>query len=1078
MAAATSAHERRRGDASRRRLLAELARAEARAVAFAGKVRIVVRDDALDVWDVQLSFEMASTLGMELEDHERCTGCPAHLLLELDFPPLYPADPPTLRIVRPRILERSPDPCAQCFPPTPSDASAVDLQLTFGGVLCLPELAIGRWGPHVDLAGLLLEVHERLLACGVRLDMASVRPYCPPPSMDLGLNATFGLPTVAKCVSRFPVAHLEQAAGVFPELAGVPQGRIVLPHECASEVYMRAFAGGSVQNPAMVDGSASSAVHVELKNPATGGRAFAGLAETFAPQDSVVFAPRWIVKQLFLRQGDEVRVRIVTLPLCAFVRLQPHTRDFYEVVGSDAKMALQAALAPLPTLTAGLSIPVEIPCAGNDSVVRQMPVFIARLEDANGTEILAAKMPAQAGILGDIEVRVDFLAAADLEESGKEYKERIEHEISAAKRVQRMAEQKRARRLEERKAAALAAAPGPLSKEVRARLGDGIKGFELCFRLPNGRQLRRRFSPDLTTLDLKMFLLGLREEESPPWRPALHTEIADLLLSSTYPRRDLTDEEAVSAVGDRSVVLVVERQGQLTETMVAAADTGIDAVLYPASFMPEDTEGIAAGCYETSSDAGQPALPFQHILTDAAIVAMGTPACSCLVDDLERQPEHELRALALSIGVSAADVARAVDSAELASLIARGQAAIARVNSASQHRTMAAAEAGTGQGRRVTPTPLEIPSSLAGGAYQLTEAQLAALDLTASQFLNLPADTREAILGMACISGAVSPASSVATATLARTISSASSSRSLPSRPPTIDRRPGHQGQPRPSEVLTNVSGQPLVGSAAGRRSATTSPRRSSGGRALASRTPSPSSRALPRESALHLRAHPSSLAVAVPARRRSSSELRRTLPSGPSMAVIASTTAMAAATGTGRPPGLPVAPLPDTRRTSKTVAPPRRPQPSERNRGEQRETATSMSRLAAPLRVARRADAQHAQAGVVGVGESPLRGTGQIIISSCGCDDSPVTSSAAATVASGAIEAPISPTSLICHSGCLPSGSAAALAPTALAGRCRASSQTGPSTRRRPSSLGLSQPTDHGSDNQLEPRPCHSLRR
>eukprot|EP00928_Gymnodinium_smaydae_P045370 TRINITY_DN30259_c0_g1_i1.p1 TRINITY_DN30259_c0_g1~~TRINITY_DN30259_c0_g1_i1.p1 ORF type:complete len:830 (+),score=229.18 TRINITY_DN30259_c0_g1_i1:54-2492(+) len=800
---------RARGDAARRRLLAELKRAESRAQDLAGKVRIVVHDDEAEVWSLEFSYEESCALGADLAEHARRSGTAAHLALEIRFPPLFPADPPVLCVLRPRLLGQ-PTEEDEDGSSTPCAATADSVPVTFGGICCLPELSLasGAWRPDLDLAGLLLDVRERFLRGGARLDMGSIREYVAP-SAELNLNVTMALPTVARCVSRFPVAKLEKAAMVFPELAVVPPGRVVLPHECATEVYQRAFGMGG--------NGGGGAVHVEVKNLATGGRAYVGLAEAFVPQDSVVFVPSWLLRQLFLREGDEVRVRVVSLPLCAFVRLQPHSRDFYDGVGEDARLALQLALAPLPALTTGLSVPIELPLASGGAVVRRAPVFVASLEDASGAEVLAAKMPADGGILGEHEVRVDFLPAADLHESGGEYKARVEKATAESERVQAMAEAGRRRWCEAAEAAAAAAAPPPPSAAELERLGDGSQGLELCFKLPNGKQLRRRFAPNLTALDLKRFLRSLAIDSAgdaaapppPPWRPAPSTAESDLDLSLAHPRRALANDDTVASIGDRAVVLVVERTaaagdgagGGRGDAHAAARDAGADAVLYPTT-LRQEAERAAESAAAAATAAAE-----EEVATDGWRTS-ATAAGGARSSSAGRPPRS---------GASPAPAAAAAASSR-----GGGSARSARLP---QHPPQLPVPSG----RRTPPQA----SRSAAAARVLSEAQLAPLGLTVAQFLELPAETREA---MVAALGGSSPAAA-ATAAAA-------------SRPASGGSRPGSGASARAgANALRSAASAGEFAVARGRRATTTSPRAAASGasraglrpRTATSRSPSPS---------------------------------------------------------------------------------------------------------------------------------------------------------------------------------------------------------------------------------------------
>eukprot|EP00930_Biecheleria_cincta_P034737 TRINITY_DN2396_c0_g1_i3.p1 TRINITY_DN2396_c0_g1~~TRINITY_DN2396_c0_g1_i3.p1 ORF type:complete len:368 (-),score=68.66 TRINITY_DN2396_c0_g1_i3:98-1201(-) len=171
----------------------------------------------------------------QLAAEARRTGCPESLLCELHFPRTYPVDPPSLRLIRPRLEAQTS--LGDSLPPSPVAVKKMNAEvpLSFSGLLLLPELAAGAWYPGQNLGTVLLNLHERLVSDGAKIDMSSVRAY-QAPSAGLALGATLGIPTVANCMSRFPVACLERAAAIFPELAAVPAGRVVLPHTCAMEV--------------------------------------------------------------------------------------------------------------------------------------------------------------------------------------------------------------------------------------------------------------------------------------------------------------------------------------------------------------------------------------------------------------------------------------------------------------------------------------------------------------------------------------------------------------------------------------------------------------------------------------------------------------------------------------------------------------------------------------------------------------------------------------------------------------------------------------------------------------------------
>ena len=444
--------------------------------------------------------------------------------MKVIFPTTFPSSPPIFRLVQPRLVF--------------SSSSAI--LVTDGGMLRLAKLSGAAWQSwrpgqerfEHDFINLLLDVHEGLSTASIDF---STRPYFLPTTPAMNFGSTGRFQTIAP-ISQFPAVTLEQAIQIFPELAEVQAGCVLLPHECAMDVYSRVF-GATAQMP--------SAMHVEIKNCATEERVYAGMSETTALQDSAVFLPAWMMRQLFLNDGDEVRIRAVTLPMCSCVHLQPQSQDFYEMAGPDPLLLLQESLAPLPALTAGFSIPIGMALGGAvDCAIRKFAILVARLEDASG-DVQAAKLPGHSGILGDTEVRLELLPAPDLPESGHEYKERLQQEAERRDKVEHMLAIKRARIQETKQK------PG---KPWKLDLEDET-GLELCLKFPNGAQLRRRFPPELNIGDLKRYILS---DAECPWKPDWG-EAPCLELARMFPRHTFLDEDAILTVGDRSVLLVMEK---------------------------------------------------------------------------------------------------------------------------------------------------------------------------------------------------------------------------------------------------------------------------------------------------------------------------------------------------------------------------------------------------------------------------------------------------------------------------------------------------------------------------------------
>ncbi|CAN4107453.1 unnamed protein product [Withania somnifera] len=93
----------------------------------------------------------------------------------------------------------------------------------------------------------------------------------------------------------------------------------------------------------------------ELRNADTERVSHCGVLE-FIAEEGMIYMPYWMMENLFLREGDIVTVKNVTLPKGKYVKLQPHTKDFLDI--SNPKAILETTLRNFSCLTTGDSIMV------------------------------------------------------------------------------------------------------------------------------------------------------------------------------------------------------------------------------------------------------------------------------------------------------------------------------------------------------------------------------------------------------------------------------------------------------------------------------------------------------------------------------------------------------------------------------------------------------------------------------------------------------------------------------------------------------------------------------------------------
>ncbi|KAL6274584.1 hypothetical protein ACE6H2_025276 [Prunus campanulata] len=93
----------------------------------------------------------------------------------------------------------------------------------------------------------------------------------------------------------------------------------------------------------------------QLNNPnsESGRVTHCGVLE-FVADEGFVFLPSWMMHNLLLQEGNLVQVKSQSLGKGTYVKLQPHTKDFFDI--SNPKAALETALRTYSCLTTGDTI--------------------------------------------------------------------------------------------------------------------------------------------------------------------------------------------------------------------------------------------------------------------------------------------------------------------------------------------------------------------------------------------------------------------------------------------------------------------------------------------------------------------------------------------------------------------------------------------------------------------------------------------------------------------------------------------------------------------------------------------------
>lgn len=137
----------------------------------------------------------------------------------------------------------------------------------------------------------------------------------------------------------------------------------------------------------------------EIQNPSSGKTSHCGVLEFTSSSDGVVFIPNWMMQNLKLQEGSDVKLMNARLPKGSFIKLQPHTSDFLGI--PNPKQLLEATLKNFSCLTNGDTI------------------LITREGKSFYIDIVEIK-PSSAVSIVDTDCEVDFAPPLDYKEPKKQ----------------------------------------------------------------------------------------------------------------------------------------------------------------------------------------------------------------------------------------------------------------------------------------------------------------------------------------------------------------------------------------------------------------------------------------------------------------------------------------------------------------------------------------------------------------------------------------------------------------------------------------------------------------------------------
>eukprot|EP01064_Diplonema_japonicum_P005498 TRINITY_DN13665_c0_g1_i1.p1 TRINITY_DN13665_c0_g1~~TRINITY_DN13665_c0_g1_i1.p1 ORF type:complete len:947 (+),score=201.80 TRINITY_DN13665_c0_g1_i1:82-2922(+) len=357
---------------------------------------ITLPDDTFCSWLVHMSFP-GTAFQRELDELSRSTHVGKHLVLSVKFPHGYPMIPPTVAVVEPRVKYQT-------------------VPVSFGGKVAIHGLTRTGWqetGESVE--NVLLNVHKEFENAEVCRQTCLIKGYG------------------EEVIERTDTSDWETANGfdgryvacVPPAPFGVvcsdEYDRIVLPAEAATILY-----GGRLTLPLIFEVSTDN-----------GRKRHCGISkegfQKALPSGHVVL-PSWVAADLFVKQGDAVRVRCVSVPQVKFVKLQPHSKEFYTdaaLCDSPAE-ALQRGLKGMASLTQDTTVPITLETMEGP----KLHFFEVKKLNPSGAARLITENPDE-----EIEFKVDFEAAPDHEEEEDRLANEAKLRVKQEKEAQRVLKQ-------------------------------------------------------------------------------------------------------------------------------------------------------------------------------------------------------------------------------------------------------------------------------------------------------------------------------------------------------------------------------------------------------------------------------------------------------------------------------------------------------------------------------------------------------------------------------------------------------------------------------------------------------------
>jgi ubiquitin-protein ligase len=294
-------------------------------------IEVELVDENPFLWHVHLfNFPDESDLANDLEQyHKKFELGNKDVVIELKFTGGFPNEPPAVRVVKPRL-------------------QYLTGQVAFDGSVCVDFLLPQKWNKHAHLDTVIHQIKTSLIENNARVDLRTHFEYDPKQASEGWVRQqqfrSFILPTANKFSENMFVFSTEFSKNILQSNSKLNQlergNKVILSPAVAEKI----FSSPDFQLPLIF----------ELKS-IRGQRIYCGVSEFTAPDGNII-VPQYMMKDLFLTEGTKIQARCVHLPTATKLKIQPHSKQFYEI--GDHKDVLEKALFNFSCLTEGQTIPI------------------------------------------------------------------------------------------------------------------------------------------------------------------------------------------------------------------------------------------------------------------------------------------------------------------------------------------------------------------------------------------------------------------------------------------------------------------------------------------------------------------------------------------------------------------------------------------------------------------------------------------------------------------------------------------------------------------------------------------------